>query len=59
MNFVFKDLMADAELKQVSSSKLMQDGSLDALKVEVGVNGENRIITLLEQRGENRGNIFH
>ena len=59
LNFVFKDLIADAELKQVSSSKLMQDGSLDALKVEVGVNGENRIITLFGGKGgESKGRIF-
>ena len=59
LNFVFKDLIADAELKQVSSSKLMQDGSLDALKVEVGVNGENRIITLFGGKGsESKGEYF-
>ena len=36
----------------------MQDGSLDALKVEVGVNGENRIITLFGGGGENKGEYF-
>ena len=42
-----------------ATSPLMQDGSLDALKVEVGVNGENRIITLFGGKGgESKGEYF-